>query len=177
MVALGALSFPLSFFLYLDPEHPWWQAIFWIVPDTLHILPGWNRYEWFRLIMQTVLGFASIPAFLVPLTLAGETVQVEHAGVSYAFLMSLANVTGLVEGAIGAGPYKVLTLPGMDGMLGVFYGSPFDIAQVNDERTLILQLFVYISFLFTILTLPFIALLQREFARRGITIDLAGHGT
>jgi hypothetical protein len=31
--------------------------------------------------------------------------------------------------------------------------------------------------LYSLLTLPFIALLRREFARRGMHIDLAGRGT
>ena len=128
------------------------------------------------LITQTVLGFATIPAFIIPLTIAGETVRVENAGVGYAFLMSLANVTDMFEGAVGAGLYTVLALPAMDWLLAAFHTSTFDIAGVNDERTLILQIFVYISLLFTIFTLPLIEILRREFARRGIEVDLAGHG-
>ena len=34
MVALGVLSFPLSFFLYLDPVHPWWDILFLVFPET-----------------------------------------------------------------------------------------------------------------------------------------------
>jgi hypothetical protein len=177
VVAIAMLSFPLSFFLYLDPEHPWWEGIFFFIPDDLDLIAGWSRYEWFRLITQAVLGFATIPAFIIPLTIAGETVRVENAGVSYAFLMSLANVTDMFEGAVGAGLYTVLALPAMDWLLGAFHNSPFDIAGVNDERTLILQIFVYISLVFTMFTLPFIELLRRELARRGIGINLAGHGT
>lgn len=177
MVALGVLSFPLSFFLYLDPEHPWWHVIFWLVPDRLHLLEGWNRYEWFRLLTQTVLGFATLPAFIIPLTLAGETIKVEHAGVSYAFLMALTNATDMLEGAVGAGLYTLLTLPFMDGLLAAFQGSVFNIARAQDERTVILEIFVYISLIFTLLTLPFIALLRREIAHRGIVIDLASRGS
>jgi hypothetical protein len=177
MVAIGMLPFPLSFYLYLDPEHPWWEVIFFFVPDDLDLIAGWSRYEWFRLITQTVLGFATIPAFIIPLTIAGETVRVENAGVSYAFLMSLANVTDMFEGAVGAGLYTVLALPAMDWLLEAFHNSTFDIAGVNDARTLILQIFVYISLAFTMFTLPFIELLRRELARRGMDIDLAGHGT
>jgi MFS family permease len=70
-----ALSFPLSFFLYLEPDHPWWDYVYLTVPEWLNPLPGWNRYQWFRLIVQTLLGFASIPAFIIPLTVAGETVK------------------------------------------------------------------------------------------------------
>jgi hypothetical protein len=47
-----------------------------------------------------VPGFATIPAFLIPLTIAGGTVKVESAGVSYGFLMALSNVTDLFEGAV-----------------------------------------------------------------------------
>jgi hypothetical protein len=176
MVALGVLAFPLSFFLYLGPTHPWWRVIFWFVPDTFTLLGGWNRYEWFRLLTQIVLGFATLPAFIIPLTLAGETIKVEHAGVSYAFLMALANATDMLEGAVGAGLYSLLTLPFMDGLLAAFQGSVFNIARAQDERTVILEIFVYISLLCTLLTLPFIALLRRELARRGMRIDLAGRG-
>lgn len=174
MVAIGVLSFPLSFFLYLDPGHPWWEAIFFFIPEDLNLVADWNRYEWFRLITQTVLGFATIPAFIIPLTIAGETVNIERAGVSYAFLMSLSNVTDMFEGAVGAGLYKLFTLPALDWLIEAFHGSVFDIAGVRDKRTLILEMLVYISLVFTLLTLPFIHLLRREFARRKLSIDLAG---
>jgi hypothetical protein len=175
-VAIGVLSFPMSFFRYLDPQHPWWNLILWWIPDCFNLIAGWNRYEWFRLVTQTILGFATIPAFLIPLTSAGETVKMQSAGVSYAFLMSLANVTDLFEGAIGAGLYKLFTLPALRWLLAAFHGSPFDIVGVSDERTLILEIFVYISLTFTLLTVPFVELLRRELARHSIAIDLAGRG-
>ena len=72
MVAIGVLSFPLSFFLYLDPTHPWWRPFeswtHW--RPAFNPLPAWNRYEWFRLVTETILGFATIPAFIIPLTMA-----------------------------------------------------------------------------------------------------------
>lgn len=173
MVALGVLAFPLSLYLYLDPQHPWWRMLFWFLPIETELAAGWNRYEWFRLITQTVLGFATIPAFVIPLTIAGETVRLEHAGMGYALLTALANVTDMFEGAIGAWLYQLLSQPAMHWFLAAFHGSFLDIAGVNDERTLILQIFVYIGLLFTLLTLPFIALVRREFARRDISIQLA----
>jgi len=109
--------------------------------------------------------------------IAGETVRLEHAGVGYAFLMALANVTDMFEGAIGTLLYQLMSQPAMRWLIEAFYGSLFDIAGVNDERTLILQIFVYVSLIFTLLTLPLIALLRREFARRGISIQLAGSDT
>ena len=45
-------------------------------------------------------------------------------------------------------------------------------AGTSDERTVILQMFVYISLYFTLLTLPFIAMLKRELTRQGIVIQL-----
>jgi hypothetical protein len=176
VVAIGVLSFPLSFFLYLDPGHPWWDAILWFIPDGLDLIEGWNRYEWFRLVTQVVLGFAMIPALLIPLTIAGETVKVESAGVSYAFLMALSNVMDLFEGAVGAGLYTLFSLPALGGVLRAFQGSIFEVAGTSDVRTLILEIFVYISLTFTLLTLPFIELLRRELARRGIAVDLVGSG-
>lgn len=177
MVGIGVVSFPLSFFLYLEPSHPWWSLVAFELPDAMNPLPSWNRYEWFRLLNQTVLGFATIPAFIIPLTIAGQTVQVQHAGVSYALLMSLANVTDTLEGVVGAGLYKLFSQPGSAWLRETFQGSVLDIAKVSDDRTLILQMFVYISLFFTVLTIPFIVLLKRELARQGIKIKLGSSET
>ena len=53
-----------------------------------------------------------------------------------------------------------------------FRGSPLELAGTADERTLILEIFVYISLLFTLLAIPFLELLKRELARRDIVINL-----
>ena len=135
-------------------------------------MPGWNRYEWFRLIVQTVLGFATIPAFMIPLTVAGETVKLEYAGMGYAFLTALSNVTDMFEGVVGAGLYALFRQPWLAGLVEAFRNSPLDIARTADERTLILELFVYISLTFTLLTIPFLELLKRELRRREIAIAL-----
>ena len=177
MVGIGVVSFPLSFFLYLEPSHPWWRLVAFELPDAMNPLPSWNRYEWFRLMSQTILGFATIPAFIIPLTIAGQTVQVQHAGVSYALLMSLANVTDTLEGVVGAGLYQLFSQPGLAWLRETFQGSVFDIAKVSDERTLILQMFVYISLFFTVLTIPFIVLLKRDLARQGIRVKLGASET
>ena len=172
MIALALLPFPLSFFLYLDPDHPWWDYVTFTLPPALNPLPEWNRYQWFRLITQTVLGFASIPAFIIPLTIAGETVKLEYAGVGYAFLMSLSNVTNMFEGVVGAALYDLFTRPWLSWLIEAFRGSALDVARTADERTLILEIFVYISLLFTLLTIPFLLMLKRELERRGIAIHL-----
>lgn len=177
MVGLGIISFPLSFYLYLPPEHSWWNLFeslrHW--PVSLNPFPHWNRYEWFRLLTETILGFATIPAFVIPLTLAGETVKLQYAGMGYAFLMSLSNVTTLFEGVAGAGLFQLFSQPGMQWLLAAFQGSWMDIAGVPDIRTVILQLFVYISLTFTLLTIPFIILLKRELERQNIKIHLGKH--
>jgi hypothetical protein len=169
MIGLALLAFPLSFFLYLEPDHPWWDYVYVTVPPELNPL---NRYQWFWLITQTVLGFASIPGFIIPLTIAGETLRLEYAGVGYAFIMSLSNVTNMFEGVVGAALYELFTRPWMSWLIEAFQGSPLDIAQTADERTLILEIFVYISLLFTLLTIPFLYMLKRELERRGIAIKL-----
>ena len=174
MIALAVLAFPLSFFLYLDPDHPWWDYVAFTLPDALNPLPDWNRYQWFRLIFQSVLGFASIPAFMIPLTVAGETVRLEYAGMGYAFLTALSNATNMIEGVAGAGLFWLFSQPWMAWLVGAFRGSPLDLAGSADERTLILQMFVYVSLLFTLLTIPFLVLLERELERREITIRLGG---
>jgi MFS family permease len=172
MIALAVLAFPLSFFLYLDPGHPWWGYVDFTLPAAVNPLPDWNRYQWFRLIVQTVLGFASIPAFMIPLTVAGETVKLEYAGMGFAFLTALSNATNLVEGLAGAGLYWLLSQPWMAWLVAAFRGSALDIAGTADERTLILQIFVYVSLLFTLLTIPFLHMLKRELDRRGVAIRL-----
>jgi hypothetical protein len=174
MVAIGSLSFPFSFLLYLDPGHRWWDFILPLVPEGWDPLPGWNRYEWTRLVFQVVLGFATIPAFMIPLTLAGETVSIARAGMSYAFLTALANATDTLEGMLGAGLYDLFTRRGLGWMLDRFHGSALDVAGVADERTLALEIFIYLGLTFTLLTIPFVHLLRRELASRGISIDLAG---
>jgi hypothetical protein len=60
----------------------------------------------------------------------------------------------------------------MGWLLEVFRGSLFAVAKTADTRTLILQMFVYISLFFTLLTIPFIILLRRELQRQGIPIKL-----
>jgi hypothetical protein len=172
MVAVGVAAFPLSFYLYFDSGHPWWALFDVTLPDWLNPLPHWNRYQWFRLIFQAVLGFATIPAFIIPLTVAGETINVAYAGVSYAFLMSLSNATNMFEGVVGAGLYHLFSQPLFDRMIGAFGNSFLNLAGTLDERTLILQMFVYISLFFTLLTIPFIEMLRHELARKNIDINL-----
>ena len=89
---------------------------------------------------------------------------------SYAFLMSLSNVTNTFEGLVGSALYWLLTRSWMSWTLSVFHGSILDIAGVTDPRTLILQMFVYISLGFTLLAIPVVYILQRSLARRGIEI-------
>jgi hypothetical protein len=172
MVALGVIAFPLSFYLYIDPDHSWWRLFEFSLPDQLNPLPHWNRYQWFRLMLQTALGFATIPAFIIPLTVAGETLNVAYAGVSYAFLMSLSNATNMFEGVVGAALYNVLSRPPLNHLVQAFGETFLNIAGAPDERTLILQMFVYFSLFFTLLTIPFIELLRRELDRRGVKINL-----
>jgi hypothetical protein len=59
----------------------------------------------------------------------------------------------------------------------VYFSQQEEHDATRDERTVSLEIFVHISLLCTLLTLPFIALLLREFARRGMRIDPAGCGT
>jgi hypothetical protein len=172
MVALGVVSFPLSFYLYLEPDHSWWKLFDLTLPEQLNPLPHWNRYQWFRLLLQTLLGFATIPAFIIPLTVAGETINVAYAGVGYAFLMSLSNVTNMFEGVIGAGLYNIFTHPLLNRLVAAFEKTFLNIAHTGDDRTLILQIFVYISLIFTLLTIPFIELLRRELERQKVKINL-----
>jgi hypothetical protein len=170
VVGIMVVAFPLSFYFYLDPDHPWWDWLVSLAPAAWNPVPGWNRYVWLRALFSVLFGFATIPAFMIPLRVAGEVVRLEYAGMSYAFLMSLSNVTNTFEGLVGSALYWMFTRTWMSWLLAAFQQSPFDIAGVPDTRTLILQMFVYISLLFTLLVVPVVLALQRALARRGIEI-------
>ncbi len=172
MVGIGAISFPISFFLYLDPEHAWWGYVYFTLPDALNPLPEWSRYEWFRLISGSVLSFAHIPAFMIPLTINAHAVKLAYAGFGYALLTAFSNATNIFEGVVGAGLYQLFSDASFFWLLDAMQGSVLDIAGSTDTRTLILEIFVYISLLFTLLTIPFIGMLRREIRNTGIAINL-----
>lgn len=172
MVIIGTVSFPVSFFLFLDPDHAWWRFVYFTLPDALNPLPNWNRYEWFRLVSGTVLSFAHIPAFMIPLTINAHTVHVAYAGLGYALLTAFSNATNIFEGVVGAGLYWMFSDDSFVWLLEAFHGSPLDFANSPTPRVLILEMFVYISLAFTLLTVPFIRMLIAELRRTGISIDL-----
>jgi len=174
MVAIGVVSFPISFFLFLNIDHPWWDFVYFTIPDAWNPLPHWSRYEWFRLISGTVLSFASIPAFMIPLTINAHTVKIAYAGLGYAVLTAFSNATNIFEGVAGALLYDLFARDTFAGLLNGFHGSIYDFAGTEDTRTLILEIFVYIGLVFTLLTIPFIEMLRRELIARNITIDLGG---
>jgi hypothetical protein len=122
------------------------------------------------LVFSVLFGFATIPAFMIPLRIAGEVVKLKSAGMSYAFLMALSNVTNTFEGLVGSGLYWLFSQPSVLWLVRLFHRSPFDMAGVGDQRTIILQLFVYISLFFTLLTIPVVVLLKRTLARSGIEV-------
>jgi hypothetical protein len=170
MIAIMTIAFPLSFYFYLDPDHRWWHIFPIDLLARWNPLPEWNRYVWFRLFFSVLFGFATIPAFMIPLRIAGEVVKLKSAGMSYAFLMALSNVTNTFEGLVGSGLYWFFTQPWAAWLLALFHRSPLDIAGIGDQRTIILQLFVYISLGFTLLTIPVVVLLKRTLVRSGIEI-------
>jgi hypothetical protein len=170
MIAIMIVAFPLSFYFYLDPEHPWWNIFAVDLLAEWNPIPEWNRYVWFRLVFSVLFGFATIPAFMIPLRIAGEVVKLKSAGMSYAFLMALSNITNTFEGLVGSALYWFFTQPWAAWLVRLFYRSPFDVAGSADQRTIILQLFVYISLFFTLLTIPVVVLLKRTLARNGVEI-------
>lgn len=173
MIALGVVATPLGYFAYLNPEHSWWRVFDWLErAPGVSFLPPLNRYEWFRLVTSTVLGFMTIPALMVPMTLAGEVVSLRSAGMGYAFLMALTNATNLVEGVAGGFFYGLLERPWLQGVVGAFEGSPLNVAGSSDPRTVILQFFIWVKLAFVLIEIPFVALLAREGRRRGLPVRL-----
>jgi hypothetical protein len=62
--------------------------------------------------------------------------------------------------------YCLLTPPWMAWLLDWFYEPPFGMDAVADVQTLILQLFIYISLFFTLLTVPIVLSQARSRALR-----------
>ena len=86
--------------------------------------------------------------------------------------MSLSNATNMFEDASVPVCTTCSALPPFNRLVQAFGHTFLNIAKTADQRTLILQMFVYISLFFTLLTIPFIMLLRRELERRNVQINL-----
>lgn len=191
MIGLGVIALVAGYYYYLPTDHPWsitipfpWEAILsgagslkespWLgwIYRAVEEASTWNRYHWWALFTDTLLGFASIPAWLIPLTLAGEAASRSNAGFIYAILMSVSNFTNAIEDVVGGGLYKLFTADWMQWFLRGFEVSIFNISRSHDLTVLILQIFVYISAFFTVVTVPFVYWVKKEFAVRKIDVRL-----
>lgn len=165
-------------FIYLSAP-PFW-------PETINHLDGvyckiaenfmgWNRYHAWSFINDVTLGFSNIPAFLIPLTICGQLVQSRNAAMTYAFLMSVSNITGTFGSLVGGGLYKLFTIKSLSGLMLAFQASTLNIsgAAIADEKLLILQIFIYIGALFTFFAIPFVFLLKSETNKKNIKIYLS----
>jgi hypothetical protein len=85
--------------------------------------------------------------------------------------MALSNVTNTFEGLVGSALFWLLSQPEFSRLLSAFAQSPFNIAGSTDTRTLILQIFVYLSLFFTLLAVPVVIVLKRALDRGGIRIS------
>lgn len=185
MVALSIVTTPFSFFTYMEPSHPWWRAIegMWLVPEitrwctSIGIFPSWNRYVWFSVLVGNLLSIAAIPAFMIPLQIAGKGISVAKAGMLYALLMTVSNFMGTIDGLSGGVVYGWF-FDGADPesvsqkLLAAYVGSFFDMAQTADKRALILGIFVWIGTFCTFLSIPFVIWVQRAFNKAGVSISL-----
>lgn len=191
MIVLGMISLVLGYYFYLPPEHPlsltipfpWNEILSWAQPfkenrlgewfySFLEQASSWNRYHWWALFTDAILLFAAMPAWLIPLTLAGEAASKAHAGFIYALLMSVSNFTNAIEDVVGGVLYKLFSISGMQWFLRAFENSIFNIAGSHDMMVLILQIFVYIGAFFTLIAIPFIYWIKREFDHREIQVHL-----
>lgn len=179
MIVLSIITLPSSVFMYLEPGHPWWKLVDRLIPDwlgTWEYIPDWNRYVWFRLITGSLISFAAIPAFMIPLQIAGKGINVAVAGLQYALLMSISNFSHTVDNMLGGALYGLLfgdeRSVGMHPLLQQFSHSVFEIAGSVDKRTLILELFIWVGVLFTLLSIPFVMWVKRVFRDNNINIVL-----
>ncbi|MBI1870093.1 MAG: PucC family protein [Chlamydiae bacterium] len=191
MVVIAVISLLSGYYFYLPVDHPlsltipfsWEKILSWgsqfkgssigaLFYKFLEGASNWNRYHWWALFTDTTLGFASIPAFLIPLTLAGEAASRSNAGFTYALLMSVSNFTHALEDITGGALYQLLSASWMQGFMRFFEYSSLNISRSHNSMVLILQIFVYMSAFFTIIATPFIWLTRREFLRKGIQVHL-----
>ena len=191
MIVLGVFSLLGGYYYYLPPDHPlsvvipfpWEEMIAFGehlkgngFGDSINALiqgaASWNRYHWCALFMEVTLGFASIAAWLIPLTLAGEAASKSKAGFTYALLMSVANATQALGDVSGGLLYKLFSVSWMQPFMKSFEGSFLNLAGSHEPTVLILQLFVYISAIFTFLAIPFVYWVKKEFDLRGIQVRL-----
>ncbi|RMD59701.1 hypothetical protein D6821_00605 [Candidatus Parcubacteria bacterium] len=163
--------------LFVPHIWQWWLQLKW--SSVLTIIGwqegmSWNRYQLLAFFTDLTIGFANIPAFIIPLTICGQLISGRNAGMLYALLMSLSNLTGSLGSLVGGGLYSLFSSEWMRGFVIAFCQSPFNLAGANpqNEKLVILQLFVYISALFTVFTVPFIRMLEKELDRRQIKIYL-----
>lgn len=185
MILLSIVATPLSFFTYMEPDHPWWKTVegMWLIPEltrwteSMGIFPSWNRYVWFSVLVSNLLFVAAIPAFMIPLQIAGKGISVAKAGMLYALLMTVSNFMGTVDGLIGGMIYGWFWSDTDHGglfqqLLTSFAESPWNIAQTGDKRALILGIFVWTGTVCTLFAIPFVVCVQRAFQKTGIEISL-----
>ncbi|MFH1979147.1 MAG: MFS transporter [Patescibacteria group bacterium] len=193
MIGMGFVGLICHYYYYLSPNHPLsfsitfpWNKILdnlsflknnWFTDPILKALENlsqWNRYHWWSLVTEITIGFASIPAFLIPLTICGQLTTSHSAGMTYAFLMSVSNATGSFGSLVGGLLYKLFSSENMSWFINLFQKSFLNISNAAPENTqlLILQIFIYVSAIFTLLTIPFLMLLKKEISEKGIKIYL-----
>jgi hypothetical protein len=87
--------------------------------------------------------------------------------------MSVSNFTNAIEDVVGGLLYKLFSISWMQWFLRAFENSIFNIAGSHEMMILILQIFVYISAFFTLITIPFIYWVKKEFDQKGIEVHLS----
>ena len=182
MIALNLVAFPMNFFIYLEPDHAWWQFVNTMVPSwivELPFLPDWNQYVWFTVLTGNILAFASIPAIMIPLQIAGGGINPASAGFQYALLMSTINLTHTIDDILGGAIYGwfsvengAVTNSTGQWLLSLFRATPFEVAGSTDARTLILQLFIWVGVCCVLISAIFVMLVRRASKKQNVEMSL-----
>ncbi|MBI5742868.1 MAG: MFS transporter [Candidatus Niyogibacteria bacterium] len=145
--------------------------------------PGVLGYRSLSVITTIVFGYASIMAFLIPLTLAAELAPKKAEGMTYAYFMALLNISGgFLPDISGAWMFEVLknmlTYPETTlafatlhsqhlgaylvqqsfSLLAPIIGQA-DFLGVEAYRALILRYALIVGVIFTLISIPFVYLL------------------
>jgi len=139
-VLLSAFGLFLGYLYYLDPR----TMIFGLSLN----------FSAIAVISAVFFSLLGAPSFLLPLAIAGDAAKSGKEAITYAWFMSVSNFAGTMSSFTGGWLYENLQNTDLSS-LAVFIGTG-DFLGAEANKALLLRLFVWISALFTLFTIPLI---------------------
>ena len=139
-VLLNAFGLCLGYLYYLDPQ-----------TTVLGFSLNFTVIAVFSAIFFSLLG---MPSFLLPLAIAGDAAKSGKEAITYAWFMTVSNFAGTMSSFTGGWLYANLQNADLSS-LAMFIGTG-DFLGAEANKVLLLRLFVWVSALFTLFTIPLI---------------------